>query len=251
MASSVAIVCAAGLYSLVSKLEPVQRITAWKLTLFSLPGFLLLIPALYGFGGLNILIFRTQYVGIYFVIMVVASIFSVNNRTLQRLVVALSVIIILTSASAAVVDPSFTEPPHTIDEEAAIKFSGTHVPSDEYVFSDSRMGTPLLYYEHRAVVITRVNLQNWETIMRDVFYSNSAQRGFDGIESAIESSSTETTDSQGGYYFILNKRMYTTEIRTLSFRVKAPNKDTYRKFNRHPTVNKVHSTGDQWLYRKS
>lgn len=215
-----------------------------RLILFSLLAFPIIVGMFYALGGISTAINRTQYIGVYFAVFCAIVLLSQQERWHHSITIVLVVTMILTAVGGVALYDSTYTAPHTHGEAAAIEFTGQNVQSDHPVFSDGRMGMPLLYYSHDALVGLDVTNPGWEERAKAIFYGSSNMSTKEAIKSSVELSISNNREEN--IYVLLSTRLVEDGPQLLTFQLRpAPN--TINRFEHNPEFNKIYSNGNSSL----
>ncbi|UIP00995.1 hypothetical protein Hbl1158_06460 [Halobaculum sp. CBA1158] len=219
--------------------------------------FLLLLLTLYpivfvmffSYGGIGVAVQRTAAAGSPVIIFIVGYILS-EKVSLERKRIIQSVIAFIIILAIVTQLPMLQEPPqYTEEEKVGIQFTGEYVETSQMVFSDSRLGGSLLYYNHRGIVYVRVIRADWEQRLRNIYFAENPQQTRKAIIKTIKYHSKSEVDKKSirDHYILISKRMTETGIRieTHSYR-KKPTDKYHTTFDSR--YNRIYHSGDGLIY---
>lgn len=198
------------------------------------------------YGGLGAAIGRTQYVGVYVAILAVILLLGSERRSLRRLTAVLVVIIVLTAVPATQLS-GIAQPPHTVEQAAAIEHTGTHVDTKEYVFSTASLGPPLTYYDIAGVSMVRVDHPEWESNARAIYFGDDPGAATAALRNSIESNQIHAAPVSGTY-LLLSSDPAENGVPLYSFVTKPTPDDPRVLYRDAPGYQKVYTSGKQSLF---
>lgn len=215
-----------------------------KTLFYFLITFPFLLLGFYRYGGIPAAVGRTEYVGVYFAIIILLWLFLRGpNRVRQRIPQLALVLIVLISAST-LAHPATFNSTHSYADAASLEQAGTEIPSDRYVFSDTSMAYTLMYFDHYSIVTIRRNFDSYRRLVRRAYGGTPSQRR-QAIQKTIKQSAREQIDKEP-YYVLVSQRMETRGVSFLTFSVNYPEDGTVNGFGRG--FSKISDSGTGELY---
>ena len=190
---------------------------------------------------------RTQYIGIYFVVLAAALLLRHPHNTYRKLTTIL-VILMVASAVPTAILIGVTAPLHSLEEERAIEYTGTHLEERSYVFSDSVLGMPLGYYNLRGIVIVRTLYDGWEDQLTKIYYQSNPHTALKSIESTIDNARISNSPNPSNFYIFLSSSPKQNGVGLLSETTTPTNVDPRNKFSQTTQVQKIYTTGNITLF---
>lgn len=220
-----------------------------RLILFSLLAFPVIVALFYAMGGLGTAVGRTQYIGIYFAMFCVIALLAKEHGTLRTITMGLAVIMVITTVGGVALHKSTYTAPHTQQEAAAIEFTGQEVPNPDPIFSDTRLGMPLLYYQQDAVISIQVTHEGWEERAEAIFYGESNLTTEEALSTSVKMGVFAKDDSDR-VFVLLSERMAESGPSLLSYQL-PPAPSVIERFEQNAEFNKVYANGDSILMRRN
>lgn len=138
------------------------------------------------YGGLGTAVYRTQYIGIFLVMVIVA--LQIRRPGLKRWIIMSGVLILVVTSLVVIGTGGWLQSPHTYQEEEMIQFGGEKIPENEYVFGDAKSAPPLMYYSHNGITIVREGRSKWEKQLRAIYFQNQSVAAKNAIQRRISDS---------------------------------------------------------------
>lgn len=222
--------------------------------------YILLFPVVlltyYQYGGIGGGVVRTQAVGIFVAIPVFA--YFLNSKEWLERVTSSAIVLIVVLALIAyafqtgfIVSLSSNREQETLiqSEESAIEFVGTEVPNHKYVFSDARLGPPLVYYNQMSLVMITKFHNGWRSLLKAVYY-NSRKTPSSAIMNASRQSQVRVDHSHRGIseniYLLSSDRTSQLGVSLLDFRTQPPPSQEFNEqYNSH---HRVYDSGPSQLF---
>lgn len=222
-------------------LAPTERVL-----IYILPMFIIVFLVFHSYQGIAGGIIRTQNTGVIFSIPIFAVVF-VRTRRHHRVIV-LAMLIALASITGAVTTQQYSTASVTYTEAKGIDFVGTQVPNDRIVFSQHRLNTPLVYYDHRGIATVRLYHPHWEQEVNKIFYGHDARAADQAIHRTIKRSivSQQSYSDRRNNYVLVSTRSSKVGVSISSFVLDPPNRTALTKFSR--SRNQVYDNGVIRLY---
>lgn len=217
-----------------------------SILLFLYPGVLFMF---YSYGGLFIGFKRTIATGSAVSIFIISYLVSEENHLTRRHILKAGLVLIVISTLVAQAATIEGEESHTEQELAAIQFTGEQVQNSKIIFTESTIGTPLLYYNQRGIVYTRPLHSGWENRMQEIYLQSNPQDSEKAILESIDRQRLQYPSIQpiDDYYVFTTKRLSKRGINLLSFTyAKKPPRQFYNNFDSN--YNRVYHSGDGLLY---
>jgi hypothetical protein len=220
-----------------------------RTVLLSLFAFPFIIGGFYLFyGQIGQVVVRTQYIGIYFVILTAALLIRHPRDSYRKLTTVLVVLMILSAIPTAVLS-GLPNSPHTLEEERAITHTGSHLDDQSYVFSDAALAAPLGYYDIRGIASIRILHNKWKGRLNNIYYQSDASTALASINATIDSSRIRNSPRSKKFYIFLSSSSKENGVHLLSETTVPTNIDPRSKFDRAHQVNKIYATGNISLFQ--
>lgn len=219
-----------------------------RVLLSALAAFPLIIGIFASMGSISFIIYRTRYIGIFFVLLAAALLLQSDREFIRRGTIGLAVLMIVTAMAAAPLI-GVLEPLHTDRQAESVEWAGEKIPNDKYIFTGNRLGTPLIYYDQRGVSIIRSIHSNWTERIAQVYFDDDPRATKRAIIATIQSSQIAGAPPVDGHYLIYSKAANREGIQLLSFSTKPVTHPPPRKFNRYPKYNKIYTDNATMVYQ--
>lgn len=213
--------------------------------LFSFP---LIILVFYSIGGVSAAYTRTQYIGVYFIIFAAAILIQSNKQNIRRATAVLMIICIL-SAGVGTTMVGTLDPLHTDQQAATIEWSGDKIPNNEYVFSETKMGTPLMHYQQKGIALVRATYPGWEDRLRAIYYDDDPEAAREAIRENIELSKFENAPDVDDYYIIIPEYVTEEGVGMMAYNTIPTGRSPTETFDKSQHLNRVYDSNSSTIYR--
>lgn len=214
----------------------------------ALCSFPIIIAMFFGIGGISTAYTRTQYIGVYFIIFSSALLIQSNRQRIRRATAVLMIICII-SAGVGTTMVGTLNPTHTVQQEDAIEWSGNKIPNDEYIFSETKMGTPLMHYQQKGVTLVRASSPGWEDRLRAIYYSDDPEAAREAIIETIELSKFEEAPDVDDYYIIMPEYITEEGVGMMAYSTIPTGRSPTEIFDRSQHLNRIYDSNSSTIYR--
>lgn len=221
-----------------------------RVLLSALAAFPLIMGIFAAMGPINFLIYRTRYIGIFFVLLAVTHLLQSDRKNIRRGAIGLTVLMIVTALAAAPLIGVLT-PPHSDRQAESVEWAGKNIPDEKYIFTGNRIGTPLIYYDQRGVSIIRSVHTNWTERIDQIYFDDDKKATKQAIISTIHASQIADAPPVDGHYVIYSMTANREGVQLLSFSTKPVTHPLSGKLNGYTGYNKIYTDNNTVVYKSS
>ncbi|WP_142859558.1 hypothetical protein [Salinigranum halophilum] len=219
-----------------------------RLAFLIVPAFIPMTVMLYLWGGFGPAITRTIYVGIWFVVLA-AAILLVEGSTSVELGTVVAIVLVVSTVGIAVASQeSFGTAEISVQQSDSVKFSGEYIHSEDYIFSDSRLGLALLYESHQAIIAVRPsNDPDFTKRLNSIYYNGTSSDGISSIKNISEAQTISQSEADDTYLLLSKDMQNGVEIFVTYAPPTEPN--FYEKYDQDHQVRRIFSNGENIIYK--